>query len=113
MKNPTYMTSFKKSKLVECAYEGLVKPKFPVGTIVKVQDDMPESMSHFESGFIGVVTNEHYNALYCNEYKLIVLDKNGIPVNTIAWYREDMLTLVSDDVEYGKKVIAVYNQIRV
>lgn len=113
MKNPNYMTSFKKSPLVESTYDELPKPKFLTGTIVKVQDEMPESMSHFESGFIGVVANEHDNQLYCDEYKLIVLDKNGMPVNSIAWYREDMLTLVSDDTEYGKKVIDVYNQTRV
>lgn len=97
------MTSFKKSPLVECAYNGLIKPKFPAGTIVKVQDDMPASMSHFASGFIGVIASE-----YCGEYKLIALNKDGIPVNATAWYKEDMLTLISDDVEYGKKVIAVY-----
>ena len=90
------------------------KQKFPRGTYVKVADKLPESMSHFESGFEGIVEYTYYqeyggDAEDKKEYSLIQLDKDGEPINSLSWYDEDQLTLVCSDVVEGKRVIEAWN----
>jgi hypothetical protein len=76
----------------------MAKQKFKRFSIVKVDDEMPEEMSHFEKGFLGIVEGT-YNQLYgggdIQQYSLYQLDRKGKKViNTISWYDEEQLTLV-------------------
>lgn len=84
------------------------KQKFPRGSFVKVSNTMPSYMSHFEKGFIGVVEYtyaQRYGGSDIDSYSLIVLNNKGKPINSIAWYEEDQLTLVDSDTTKGKEII--------
>ena len=88
------------------------KQKFPRGTMVKVDDEMPAIMAHFPCGFYGIVEysyRQEYGFGPAKSYSLIVLDKNNKPINSIAWYEEYQLLLVSDNIEAGLKLIEQYN----
>jgi hypothetical protein len=85
--------------------------KFPRGTLVHVQKEMPESMSHFESDFDAIVEYSYAQKFGGGEagqsghvYSLIQLE-NGVPVNSIAWYDEDLLTLVDARTELGEEIL--------
>jgi hypothetical protein len=85
--------------------------KFPRGARVKVTDEMPSSMAHFQKGFEGIVEYTYaqkYNGDNVDSYSLIVLADGGKPVNSISWYKECQLTLISDDVEAGEQIIEEY-----
>ena len=85
--------------------------KYKRGWRVKVDDKMPPWMSHFESGFEGIVEYTHgqkYGGDDVDNYSLIVLDKDGKPVNSIAWYNECQLSLISDDAGPGLEIISRY-----
>ena len=89
-----------------------MKQKFLKGFEVKVDDKMPPMMSHFESGFNGIVDHtysEAYGGDNINSYCLVVLDENRNPINRISWYYENQLTLVSDDMMKGMEIIESYN----
>ena len=68
-------------------------------------------MSHFKSGFNAIVEYTYaqkYGGDDINSYSLIVLDENNSPINSISWYEEGQLTLISDDVVKGKEIIENY-----
>lgn len=93
----------------ECA----IKQKFKRGEIVKVADKMPPCMEHFETGFIGVVEYtyaQQYGGDDIKSYSLIMLDDNKKPIDSIAWYKENQLTIVSEDTERGEKLIEEFNR---
>lgn len=73
------------------------RQKFERYSIVKVTDNLPVGMSHFYSGFTGIVRGT-YGQLYgggdTNQYSLYVLEDGKI-VNTLSWYQEDQLTFVA------------------
>jgi hypothetical protein len=89
--------------------------KFKRGFRVKVADEMPEGMKHFTKDFEGIVEYTYAQKYECpdeiDDYSLIQLDEEGNPVNSIAWYLENQLTLVSDDVEAGLKIIEVWREL--
>ena len=88
-----------------------VTPKYPRGSKVAVCKEMPESMSHFESGFNAIVEYTYaqkYGGDDIDSYSLIVLNDNDEPINSISWYHENQLTLISDDVIKGKEIIEKY-----
>ena len=89
-----------------------MKQKFLKGFEVKVDDEMPDIMSHFEKGFNGIVDHtysEAYGGKDIKSYCLLVLDENRKPINKISWYNESQLTLVSDDMMNGMEIIENYN----
>lgn len=86
--------------------------KYPRGTIVRVRKDLPESMKHFPSGFTGVVEYscaEKFGGYDFSSYSLIRLNKKGNPVGSLAWYQENQLIVVSNDVDKGKDIIEKYH----
>ena len=95
-----------------------MKQKFKRGSIVKVYEVLEESMSHFESDFIGVVEYSYMQKYgpgtfnddddSPNEYRLIVLDNDGKAVNSISWYYDYQLALVNDDIALGLSIIEQY-----
>jgi hypothetical protein len=89
-----------------------MKQKFLRGTRIKVDDAMPPSMTHFEKGFIGIVDHTYSQAYGGNDIKsycIVQLNKDGQPINKIAWYQEDQLTLISDDLKAGEEILESYN----
>ena len=91
--------------------EDLKNHKFKRGSLIKVCDEMPPHMSHFESGFKGIVEytyGQKYGGDNVNDYSLIVLNDEYEPINSISWYKEDQLELLSDDVEIGILIIKAY-----
>ncbi len=86
--------------------------KFARGSEVFICKEMPISMSHFPSGFNAIVEytyKQRYGGDNIDSYSIIVLDENKEPTNAIAWYYENQLTLISDDVARGKEIIEKYN----
>ena len=84
--------------------------KFSRGARVKVCRIMPSYMSHFQSGFEAIVEYTYaqkYGGTDVKSYSLIML-KNNVPVNAIAWYEENQLTLISNDIKDGLKIIKEY-----
>ena len=85
--------------------------KFKRGSRIKVDDEMPSHMSHFPAGFEAIVEYtyaQRYGGSNVDGYCLIVLDKNGKPINVTAWYEENQLTLISDDIKTGLGIIESY-----
>lgn len=88
--------------------------KFPRGARVKVSDNMPSYMSHFPKGFEAIVEYTYgqkfpqFDKNDIDNYCLIVLDENGKPVNSIAWYHESQLTLINNNINEGLKIIESY-----
>ena len=88
-----------------------VTPKFKRGSKVAVCKEMPSYMSHFENGFNAIVEYTYaqkYGGDDIDSYSLIVLDDNNEPINSISWYEENQLTLISDDLAKGKEIIEKY-----
>ena len=89
----------------------LPKQRFKRGSKVHVCKEMPLYMSHFESDFDAIVKytyGQKFGGSDVDSYALIMLDDSDKPINSVAWYEEDQLTLVSDDVEAGLKIIEQY-----
>ena len=89
-----------------------MKQKFRKLTFVKVDDEMPEIMSHFDKGFIGIVDGT-YSQLYGGDniksYGLYKVEGDKI-VNRISWYYENQLTeLKEQDKEKAEDMIEAYN----
>lgn len=88
------------------------KQIFPRGCKVHIGDNLPSSISHFKSDFNAIIEYSYlqrYKYGPPNNYSVIQLDKNGQPINAIAWYPADVITLLSDDIEAGKKLIENYH----
>lgn len=87
--------------------------KFPRGALVKVCDKMPPSMRQFDSGFRAIVEHTYaqkYWGSNVESYSLIKLDENDNPIGSSAWYYECQLTLISDDIQAGLKIIEEYQK---
>ena len=89
-----------------------MKQKFRKLSFVRVCDEMPTGMKHFESGFDAIVDGTY--SQICggddiNSYSLYQL-KNGEVVNCISWYRENQLTaLEENDRDKAEELIEAYN----
>lgn len=89
----------------------MTKQKFKRGQFVKVADEILPYTSHFDAGFIGVVQYSYaqeYGGDNYSEYCLIKLDDNGKPIDEIAWYDEELLTLYDDNIKKGLEIIEQY-----
>ena len=87
------------------------KQKFPRGARIHVNKEMPPSMRHFESDFDGIVEYTYaqkYGGNNVDSYCIVVLDKKGRPIDSISWYHEHQLTLISDDIAAGLAIIEAY-----
>lgn len=87
--------------------------KFPRGSRVKVCDEMPPWMTHFPSGFEAIVEYSYaqkYGGDDVTDYSLIQLSNENQPINGIAWYKSDQLTLLDDNIENGLKIIDIWKK---
>lgn len=80
---------------------------YKIGSIVKIN----KGSIFLEKETLGVVTNigivSNGGKRYY-EYSCTILDKNCFPINSYAWLDDREIELVSDDVEYGLKIIEFY-----
>ncbi len=89
--------------------------KYARGSKIIVDKKMPSYMGHFPSGFYAIVEYSYaqrYTDLKTSDdhqYSLIVLDNEDKPIYSIAWYGEEQLTLISNDINRGKEIIKNYN----
>ena len=87
----------------------LPKQKFKRGSRVKVCQYMPPHMVHFPSDFEAIVYytyGQKYGGNDYKQYSLVCLEGSSDRVtNCIAWYDEDQLTLLNDDIANGLKII--------
>ena len=93
--------------------EDLPSQKFKRGSKVKVDDVMPPHMAHFPAGFEAIVEYtyaQQYGGNNIDSYSLIHVDELGNAITSTAWYYENQLTLVSDDLESGIKIILKYKE---
>lgn len=89
-----------------------MRQKFSKLSFVRVCDEMPESMSHFDSGFNAVVCgtySQEYGGTDVGSYSLYMI-KDGSIVNRVSWYHEDQLTLLNNqDKDKAEQMIEDYN----
>lgn len=71
-----------------------VGQKFPVGTRVKIADDLGKSMGHFPSGD-ATVKYTFAHAFGGNDVTSYCLDIDGI--GEVSWYYEHQLTEIMDE----------------
>ena len=86
--------------------------KFKRGSKVHICKDMPKNMSHFKSGFDAIVEYSYaqkYGTDDIKKYAVIELSEFGQPIGSNAWYHKDLLTLLDNNIEVGKKIIEDYN----
>ena len=88
-----------------------MKQKFRKLSFVKVCDEMPQSMSHFDSGFDAVIEGT-YSQIYGGKdiynYSLFKIEDDKI-VDSISWYEEEQLTLSeSQDRDKAEDMIEEY-----
>lgn len=89
------------------------KQKFFRGQRVKLDDVMPEFMSHFPAGGEAIVDHSYTDIYYGDEFQnqslaLVLLDPVKEFRGWTAWYHESQLTLLSDDRVAGEKILQRY-----
>ncbi len=87
--------------------------KFFRGQRVKIADEMPRSMRHFEKGCEAIVVGSYTDqcmrtADSDHKFTLCLLDKNGKPFDRVSWYGEHQLTLLSDDRRAGEDLLQAF-----
>jgi len=90
-----------------------MKQKFRKLTFVKVCDEMPKWMEHFDSGFVGIVDGT-YSQIYgggggrLSQYSLFKVEGDKI-TNALAWYDEEQLTALDEqDSLKAEEMIEIY-----
>lgn len=83
-------------------------PIFKVGMVVKTKD-----RSVTANGVIAEVHSGYdpcRKEQYKSSYAIITLDEKGFPKSFSAWYNENNIELVCDDLEYGYKLLSYYER---
>lgn len=90
----------------------MAKQKFFRGHRVKVADKMPNEMRHFTGGceaiVVGSYRDEYGGSDHFPTYDLLIFEKDEW--NQVAWYPEELLTLVCANRDTGEKIIQKYNE---
>lgn len=111
-------------------YHNAGKQKFSKGAFVWISNDERlfdghdgrGSMTHFIRNSLAVVEGSYVDLFgsqimgepseeQYKEYSLVLLDEDLKPVNSCAWYREEQLSLVSNNTERGKHIINKYREV--
>ena len=93
--------------------ENCVGQKFPRGARVHINQTLPKCMGHFIKDVDAIIEYSYEQKFRCGNhesYSLVLLNKDGKALNTVAWYDDANLTLVSDDIEEGLKIIEGYRK---
>ncbi len=86
--------------------------KFFRGQRVKITDNMPVYMSHFESDCEAVVDHSYrddHGGDSVDSFSLVLDLPNG--PSQSAWYEADQLTLVDSDRDKGEAFLQAYNSL--
>lgn len=89
-----------------------MRQKFKRFSSVRVCDDMPPQMAHFDSGFDAIVDGTYSQICGGNDIDSYALFKveGGEVVNRISWYREMQLTAADvQDRDRAEEMVEVYN----
>jgi len=93
-----------------------MKQKFRRSTFVKVDNEMPNHMSHFFCGFVGIVDatySQKFGGKDIKSYAVYQLNDDRTKViNRISWYDEEQLTALPDeeqDRDKAEDMIEEYN----
>lgn len=80
---------------------------YKIGSIVQIR----RGSFFLNKGTLGVITNigivDNGGKRYY-DYSCTILDDNCYPINRFAWLSNSEIELVSEDVEYGLKIIEYY-----
>jgi len=98
--------------------EETMTQKFKRGSRVHIADEMPPSMRHFQHGIDAIVEYTYaqkakHDRRYSQSgdfktYSLLLLDAEGKPTGPVAWYEEEQLSLLSEDIHTGLDIIEQY-----
>ncbi len=93
-----------------------MKQKFKIMQFIKVDDEMPETMRHFRSGFVGIVSgtySQQYGGCNIESYSIYRTDGDKV-VGRTSWYNESQLTLCDEqDIDKAYDMVEVYNTRRI
>lgn len=86
--------------------------KFKRGSEVQITKQYKDPADAYlsYSGYNAIVEytyGQEYGGNNYNSYSLIILCEN-IPINSVAWYNEDDIILISDDINKGLQIIEKY-----
>jgi len=84
--------------------------KFKRGSRVRICEKLL-GRGHFPSDLDAIVEYTYAQRYWGDDvdnYSLLVLDNNGCPMGSNSWYFEADLTLLSDDINAGLKIIERY-----
>lgn len=103
----------RKNDLIEKETDTISKyvPRFKIGMVVKTKN-------YYWGECIGVVAQVHCgyepdrDRNFRSSYAIIVLNKDELPEHFSAWYEEDDMQLVCDNLEYGYKLLSYYERNR-
>ena len=87
--------------------------KFKRGSKVHI-GKMPPGMLYFNGDFDAIVKGTPAQLFgdgsdNVEKYAVLELDDDGKAINAVSWYDEDQLTLLSNDLNAGLKIIESYN----
>lgn len=80
------------------------KQKYDSGTIVRLK----RGFYYNHLAVIEYTYAQRYGGDDYKNYSVVVLNKDCYPINSMSWMEEEFLEFVSDDVEYGLKIIEYY-----
>lgn len=122
-----FVFDFRMRFLVKEYHDNGGKQKFSKGMFVWISNDERlfdghdgrGCMLHFERNRLAVVEGSYvdmYGSAIMGEpseedykiYSLVLLDTNLNPINSCSWYREEQLSLVSNNTDRGKQIINKY-----
>ena len=89
----------------------MIKQKFKRGSKVRICDTMPSHKYHFDCKCDAIVEYtyaQQYRGDNIKSYSLLLLEENGEPRDTSAWYDESQLTLIDDDTAKGLAILEKY-----
>jgi hypothetical protein len=89
-----------------------MKQKFFRGQRVRIAKRFPQCMSHFDGKGCEAIVDHSYSDMYgCGNFSdfcLLIIDKKGN--YRCSWYPEKLLTLVSNDIKAGEKLLQRYRE---
>lgn len=88
--------------------------KFPRGARVRTRDGWTARFVPQCKGeaIVEYTYAQQYWGTNVRDYALVLLDGDGNPCNSVAWFDEDQLTLLDDDTESGIAIIETYHRTR-
>lgn len=102
----------RKNDLIEKETDTISKhvSRFKIGMVVKTKNSLGECIGVVAQVLCGYEAGRDRN--FRSKYAIIVLNKDELPDRFSAWYDEDDMQLVCDNLEYGYKLLSYYERNR-